>query len=170
MLVSVEHGDANVVFDGTNAHGLFDVPVDLPKRNCYVHLWSPQKTYFVDLGWSTEQGSFFCIGRSNTAHTPSAWPSEGGAHLPAQSDVALERTKGPEKIGKRDVPDSEIEHETEQRPRHSDSKQAGLRTTPFTAFWDGRVDLSAVNENAFQSGVSSAQMPSSREGKDRQED
>ncbi len=67
----------NIVFDGTNAHSFFDIPVDLKSGNWYVHLWSPEKSYFTELGLKTEDGRFFFIGRSNTTETPRAWPPPG---------------------------------------------------------------------------------------------
>jgi hypothetical protein len=61
----------NIIFDGTNAHGSFDVDVDLREKKWYVHLWSPEKSYFVDLGFKTRDGQFVALVRSNTAETPS---------------------------------------------------------------------------------------------------
>ena len=69
------HDVTNIVFDGTNAHGSFDVPVDLSAKGRYVDLWSPEKSYFVELGFETEGGRFFPIARSNVSETPSAWPA-----------------------------------------------------------------------------------------------
>jgi hypothetical protein len=60
----------NIIFDGTNAHGSFDVDVDLREKKWYVHLWSPEKSYFVDLGFKTGNGQFVALVRSNTAETP----------------------------------------------------------------------------------------------------
>ena len=62
----------NIIFDGTNAHGSFDVDVDLGEKKRYVHLWSPEKSYFVDLGFKTGDGQFVALVRSNTAETPPA--------------------------------------------------------------------------------------------------
>jgi hypothetical protein len=69
------HDVTNIVFDGTNAHGSFDVRVDLSAKGRYVDLWSPEKSYFVEVGFETEGGRFFPIARSNTSETPSAWPA-----------------------------------------------------------------------------------------------
>ena len=60
----------NIIFDGTNAHGSFDVDVDLLEKKRYVHLWSPEKSYSVDLGFKTRDGQFVALVRSNTAETP----------------------------------------------------------------------------------------------------
>jgi len=65
----------NILFDGMNAHGSFDVYIDLLARSRYVHLWSPEKSYFVELGFKTEDGRFYPIARSNIAQIPPDWPA-----------------------------------------------------------------------------------------------
>lgn len=52
----------------------FDVPVDLRSRNWYVHLWSPGKSYYVELGLKGGSGQFVSLARSNEVRTPRAWP------------------------------------------------------------------------------------------------
>jgi hypothetical protein len=59
-------------FDGTNAHGWFDQPVDPSARNWYVNLWSSEKTYCADLGALAPSGRFERACRSNFVHTPRA--------------------------------------------------------------------------------------------------
>lgn len=54
--------------------GSFDVKVDLAARNWYVHLWSPERRYVVQLGLSAEGGAFVPLARSNVVETPRAWP------------------------------------------------------------------------------------------------
>ncbi len=158
----------NLTFDGTNAHGFFDIPVDLSKRTCYVHLQSPQKTYFVDVGWKTEQGRFFCVGRSNTAHTPRAWPTENGDHLPEQPPSPPDRTRDSVKTGKHHIFDSAKGNETGQRPHLLDSSESALRTPSSKTVL--HADLSAMSESAFESGVSSTQTASSPDGEDGRKD
>src|SRR5206468_13062812 len=51
----------------------FDVAVDLPAKNWYVNLWSPARSYYLELGWNDEKG-FHPLARSNTVETPRAWP------------------------------------------------------------------------------------------------
>lgn len=68
----------SIMFDGSKAHSVFDVDIELQARNWYVHLWSPEKSYCVDLGFRTEEGRFIPLARSNVAETPRAWPSEKG--------------------------------------------------------------------------------------------
>lgn len=65
-----------IFFDGTNAHSSFDVDIDLQAGNWYVHLWSPWRSYCVDLGFRTGDGRFLPIARSNVVETPPAYPSE----------------------------------------------------------------------------------------------
>ena len=65
----------NIIFDGTNAHGTFDVHIDLQAKNWYVSLRSPDKSYFVELGFKTEDSRFYPIARSNIAETPRARPA-----------------------------------------------------------------------------------------------
>ncbi len=65
----------NIIYDGTNAHGFFDVDIDLQAKDWYVNLWSPDKSYFVDLGFKT--GDDFCLSlaRSSVAKIPCASPA-----------------------------------------------------------------------------------------------
>jgi len=64
----------NIIYDGTNAHGFFDVDIDLKSKDWYVDLWSPDKSYFVDLGFKTGDGFFLSLARSSVVKTPCAWP------------------------------------------------------------------------------------------------
>jgi hypothetical protein len=52
----------------------FDVNVDLAAGNWYVHLWSPERRYSVELGLNREGGKFVTLARSNVVETPRAWP------------------------------------------------------------------------------------------------
>jgi hypothetical protein len=65
----------DIIFDGTNAHGTFDMDIDLQSKNWYIDLWSPDKLYLVDLGFKTGDGFFLPVTRSNIARTPCAWPA-----------------------------------------------------------------------------------------------
>jgi hypothetical protein len=58
-----------------NVPGFFDISVDLKAGNWYVHLWSAEKSYFVELGIRTASGRFLPIAASNTAEVPPARPS-----------------------------------------------------------------------------------------------
>lgn len=52
----------------------FDVAVDLQSRNWYVHLWSPDRSYYAELGLKSDTGQFFPLAKSNIVRTPRAWP------------------------------------------------------------------------------------------------
>ncbi len=39
-----------------------------------MHLWTPEKIYYADLGLRGENGSFVALARSNTVRTPPAIP------------------------------------------------------------------------------------------------
>ena len=61
------------VSEPSSSHG-FDVDVDFRTRNWYVHLWSPAKSYYAELGVKTADGGFTSLARSNKFQTPRAWP------------------------------------------------------------------------------------------------
>jgi len=65
----------DIIYDGTNAHGFFDVDIDLQAKDWYVDLWSPDKSYFVDLGFKTGDDFFLSLARSGVAKTPCASPA-----------------------------------------------------------------------------------------------
>lgn len=52
----------------------FDVPVNLQSRNWYVHLWTPDRSYYAELGLKSDSGQFVCLAKSNEVRTPRAWP------------------------------------------------------------------------------------------------
>ncbi len=62
----------SIDFDGTNAHGYFDQPVDLAANNWYVNLWSSAKICCADIGARAPSGRFEPACRSNFVHTPRA--------------------------------------------------------------------------------------------------
>ncbi|MGD0946766.1 MAG: DUF4912 domain-containing protein [Candidatus Binatia bacterium] len=59
-------------FDGTNAHGYFDQPIDLIAGNWYLELWSSDKTYCADIGALAPTGQFESACRSNFVQVPRA--------------------------------------------------------------------------------------------------
>jgi hypothetical protein len=65
----------NAIVDNEKTHSFFDMDIDLYSSSRYVHLWSPDKSYFVELGFKAADGRFFPLVRSNVAKTPSAWPA-----------------------------------------------------------------------------------------------
>jgi hypothetical protein len=72
-----------------SAGSTFDVAVDLAARGWYVPLWSPARSYYVELGWN-EEGGFHLLARSNTVETPRAWPvTDVDASLPPVASETL---------------------------------------------------------------------------------
>ena len=65
---------SNVIFDGTNAHYYFDIPINLEARNWYISLPGDGRSWCVDLGLKGEFG-FYTLLRSNPVHCPSSSPS-----------------------------------------------------------------------------------------------
>lgn len=64
-----------VLFDGANAHQIFDVEVDLRTMNWNVPIWSADKSYLIDLAYKASDGRFYKIARSNVIRVPRAGPS-----------------------------------------------------------------------------------------------
>jgi hypothetical protein len=64
---------ASLRFRETGSGASFDVKVDLAAKNWYVHLWSPEKQYTVELLVNPE-GIPVPLARSNPVETPRAWP------------------------------------------------------------------------------------------------
>lgn len=60
-------------FRETGSGNAFNVNVDLSAKNWYVHLWSPDQRYDVELGIQ-RNGEFVPLAHSNTVQTPRAWP------------------------------------------------------------------------------------------------
>lgn len=126
------HEVTGISVDGANAHCCFDVDVQFAAENWYVHLWSPAKSYVVDLGLRTADGSFFALVRSNIAHTPPAGPE------PAAESSGARPYARP------------YEH-TPQRGEYSASGTSASSQTTGARF----VDLTQMNENSFIPGMSS---------------
>ena len=64
-----------IEFDGTNAHGYFDVPFDVAPGNWYVKLWDGEKTYFAEMGPRASDGRLIPAVRSNFVHMSRSEPS-----------------------------------------------------------------------------------------------
>ena len=117
----------NTVVDYGKARGFFDVDIDLYSRSRYIHLWSPDKSYFVELGFKTEDGRFFPLVRSNVAKTPSAWPAprvdeqdtavQGNLRKAWSRAVVHEDRWGDAKIKAGDT-ERQAKPQREQKPRH----------------------------------------------------
>jgi hypothetical protein len=145
----------DIFFDGTNAHSFFDVYVELESRSRYVHLWSPDKSYFVELGLKTEDDRFFPLVRSNVAHTPSAWP----APQADEQDTAVQGNPE-EGLSKAVVHENhcvdatmkagntqrQVKSPKVQEPRHQE--KTAQKTDSAQTFPEGRVE-----QSGFQMGA-----------------
>jgi hypothetical protein len=66
------------LFDGTNAHGYFDVPVDRNTNRYYLHMNRPATTFIIDLAVKDHDGRIATIARSGPAETPrDSWSGDG---------------------------------------------------------------------------------------------
>lgn len=66
---------SNIIFDGKNAHGYFDIDVGVETNNWYINAGGPGRAWCVDLGLKLPNGKFVTIVRSNTVHAPLDGPS-----------------------------------------------------------------------------------------------
>jgi hypothetical protein len=66
------------IFDGTNAHGYFDIKVDRSDRQWFIHIGKPASTHLVDVGLMSFEGYFVKIVRSGRADFPRFEPSPDG--------------------------------------------------------------------------------------------
>jgi hypothetical protein len=100
----------NIIYDGTNAHGFFDVDIDLQAKDWYVDLWSSDKSYFVDLGFKTGNGFFLSLARSSIARIPCARPAtkvdEQYMLVVEDAEKGLSKIKVPEELIRDDMIES----------------------------------------------------------------
>ncbi|MDP2941426.1 MAG: DUF4912 domain-containing protein [Candidatus Omnitrophota bacterium] len=66
---------SNIIFNGSNAHRFFDIPVPEFADNWYIDTGGPGRSWCVDLGLLLPDGRFITILRSNTVSTPLDGPS-----------------------------------------------------------------------------------------------
>jgi hypothetical protein len=66
---------SHIIFDGTNAHRLFDIEITPVANNWYIDTGGPGRSWCVDLGLLLPDGRFKTIVRSNTVTTPIEGPS-----------------------------------------------------------------------------------------------
>ncbi|HSD65322.1 MAG TPA: DUF4912 domain-containing protein [Vicinamibacteria bacterium] len=62
------------IFDGTNAHGYFDVKVDRDTRQWFFNIGKPTSTHCVEVGLKSYEGYFAKIARSGRVDFPRAEP------------------------------------------------------------------------------------------------
>ncbi len=171
----------NIIYDGTNAHGFFDVDIDLQAKDWYVDLWSPDKSLFVDLGFKTGDGFFLSVARSSVAKTPCAWPApkvdEHYMLVAEDAENGLSKIKVPEepirddliKAGKAEVK-AEIRKveplKEEERPEQDKNVRTINLPKSIQAKFKKRVDfdLTEMSEKGLALGIS-AELISSTQGK-----
>lgn len=152
----------NIIYDGTNANGFFDVDIDLQSKNWYVDLWSPDKSYFVDLGFKTGDGFFFSLARSSVVKTPCAWPApKVDAHymlVAEDAENSLSKIKVPEEP----VPDDLIKSEKAEERTKKDKNARPINlpqsihgSTQAQSEKGPNFDLTEMSEKGFTFGISS---------------
>ena len=62
----------DMVFDGGNAHGWFDIEVEGHAHNWYIYPNTDGRSYMADIGLRGEDGRFVVLARSNCAQMPRA--------------------------------------------------------------------------------------------------
>jgi hypothetical protein len=67
------------IFDGTNAHGYFDIKVERSDRQWFVHIGKPASTHCVEIGLKSFEGYFVKVARSGRADFPRFEPSPDGS-------------------------------------------------------------------------------------------
>ncbi len=70
-------------FNGHNAHRYIDIFLPEITNNWMIHGLEPNRTYIVDVGVWTRQGSFLTLVRSNAIDTPRADETAKGIHVHA---------------------------------------------------------------------------------------
>lgn len=79
----------DIIFTGNNAHKFFDVEVTRGTENWYIHVDVPNRSFCVDIGFITPNGTFRILARSNTVMASrmdiseiigEKWMDAGGAY------------------------------------------------------------------------------------------
>lgn len=73
----------------------FDIPIDLAAQNRYVHLLSPEKMYYTELGLKRSRDRFIALARSNIVEIPPDTIAEVESHKP-RIDVQAAPPPAPE--------------------------------------------------------------------------
>ena len=110
----------------------FDVDIQLEAGNWYVHLWSPARSYYADLGLKTEDGRFYPLARSNVVQTPRAFPSDKveERYLKVDGEHARAETLP--------APDPEVQAKADTSPKLS------ISTPPLTPESPAKAEASLV--------------------------
>ncbi|WP_332691038.1 DUF4912 domain-containing protein [Halalkalibacter lacteus] len=73
-------------FNGHNEHRYFDISLPEMTNNWMIQNLEPNRTYIVDLGIRTRQGSFLSLIRSNAIDTPRSDEASKGLHVDAVNE------------------------------------------------------------------------------------
>jgi uncharacterized protein len=65
-----------VYFDGFNAHNMNEYPCDEVAREWYIPIPVSDRSYVIDIGYSTEGGGFLILARSAAVKIPPVYPSD----------------------------------------------------------------------------------------------
>lgn len=129
---------------GQPPEGSLDVPVEIEAGNWYVDLMSPERSFFVELGFRDSRGSFSAVARSNVAEFPPAQPSQA-------RDERYMLVKGNYRMVR-----------IVSRPAAGTRKGTGKAQAPFAGKGKdaqpdsrGRSGLAGRDEEGFTPGVSS---------------
>ena len=66
----------DVIFDGANAHAMWEQEVHELARNWYLHVPSPGRRYCLEIGYRGAEGQWLPLARSNTVPAPVDRPAE----------------------------------------------------------------------------------------------
>ncbi|MBI5481469.1 MAG: DUF4912 domain-containing protein [Deltaproteobacteria bacterium] len=66
----------DVIFDGSNAHAMWEQEVHELARNWYLHVPSPGRRYCLEIGYRGGEGQWLPLARSNTVPAPVDRPAE----------------------------------------------------------------------------------------------
>ncbi len=61
---------SKINFNGSNAHGFFDIPINQYADSWYIETGGPGKSFCVDIGYLLPGGRFITIARSNAVRMP----------------------------------------------------------------------------------------------------
>ena len=125
----------------------FDVSVDVGAGDWYVDLWSPGRTFVVELGLRTPSGRFHPLARSNRVATPRAEPVpvRGGPTEDARPVAApISQAVGAPPQARRTAPGGRM-HRREDR----------AASRPIGGAGPAESDLTGQTEAAFRAGISS---------------
>jgi hypothetical protein len=70
------HDVTDVIFDGANAHAMWEQEVHELARNWYLHVPSPGRRYCLEIGYRGAEGQWLPLARSNTVPAPVDRPAE----------------------------------------------------------------------------------------------